>query len=242
MHLDRVARGAGDRPRRWPPRAAPSALRRLDFPALGGPCDDDLYAGRARARAAWPCDDLGRERRRAPARSPRAPARAVPLSASTSSVKSIAVSAFRRRRDQRRAPRRRRIADHAGQLPLRLAALHLRLGVDEIGETLDLGEVELAVEEGAAGELAGLGERSTPAVRCEHIAAPWRRPPGCRAGAVRRRPRRARSSLPRTPGRARDRGSRRSPGRAAAPTSRRAARAHARPARPAPCALGGRIS
>ena len=40
----------------------------------------------------------------------------------------------------------------------RLAALRLGLGVDEIGETFDLGQVELAVLEGAPRELAGLGE------------------------------------------------------------------------------------
>ena len=39
-----------------------------------------------------------------------------------------------------------------------LAALRLGLGVDEIGEALDLGKIELAVLEGAARELAGLGE------------------------------------------------------------------------------------
>ena len=38
----------------------------------------------------------------------------------------------------------------------RLARLRLGLGVDEIGEALDLGEVELAVGEGTGGELAGL--------------------------------------------------------------------------------------
>ena len=40
----------------------------------------------------------------------------------------------------------------------RLAALRLGLGIDEIGKTLDLGQIELAVLEGAARELAGLGE------------------------------------------------------------------------------------
>ena len=39
-----------------------------------------------------------------------------------------------------------------------LLALRLGLGLDEIAETFDLGEVEPAVEEGAAGELAGFGE------------------------------------------------------------------------------------
>jgi hypothetical protein len=48
----------------------------------------------------------------------------------------------------------------------RLAALRFRLGVDEIGEPLDFGQVELAVLEGAARELAGLGE--TRARQGEH--------------------------------------------------------------------------
>ena len=40
----------------------------------------------------------------------------------------------------------------------RLAALRLGLGLHEIGQTFDLGEIELAVLERAAGELARLGE------------------------------------------------------------------------------------
>ena len=37
-----------------------------------------------------------------------------------------------------------------------LAPLRRGLGVDEVGEALDTGQIELAVLEGAAGELAGL--------------------------------------------------------------------------------------
>ena len=39
-----------------------------------------------------------------------------------------------------------------------LAALHLGLGRDQVGDALDLREVELVVVERAAGELAGLGQ------------------------------------------------------------------------------------
>ena len=45
----------------------------------------------------------------------------------------------------------------AARLPERLAPLRLGLGVDEVGEALGFGEVELAVLEGAAGELSRLG-------------------------------------------------------------------------------------
>jgi len=46
----------------------------------------------------------------------------------------------------------------AVELAQGLAALSLGLGGGEVGDRLGLGQVELAVEEGAAGELAGLGE------------------------------------------------------------------------------------
>ena len=48
----------------------------------------------------------------------------------------------------------------------RLAALRIGVGVDQIGETFDGGEVELAVLERAARELAGLG-RAQAVHRCE---------------------------------------------------------------------------
>ena len=48
----------------------------------------------------------------------------------------------------------------------RLTALRLGLGLHEIGQALDLGEIELAVLERAARELAGLGEPR--AVEREH--------------------------------------------------------------------------
>ena len=48
------------------------------------------------------------------------------------------------------------VAEQALQLAQRLAALPLGVGVDQIVETFDLGEIELAVLERAAGEFAGL--------------------------------------------------------------------------------------
>ena len=44
----------------------------------------------------------------------------------------------------------------AAQLPKRLPALRFGVGIDEVRERLDLGEIELAVLERAARELAGL--------------------------------------------------------------------------------------
>ena len=48
--------------------------------------------------------------------------------------------------------------ERAVELAQRLAALRLGLGGGEIGDGLGLGQVELAVQKGAAGEFAGLGE------------------------------------------------------------------------------------
>ena len=64
-------------------------------------------------------------------------------------------------------------AERAVELALRLPALSLRLGVDQVGEALDGREVEAAVEKGAAGELAGLGRAAAGQVgeRPEHGGA-----------------------------------------------------------------------
>ena len=62
----------------------------------------------------------------------------------------------------------------------RLAALRLGLGVDQIGEALGRGQVELAVVEGPAGELAGLGRpqprhgRSAASIAATTARPPWR--------------------------------------------------------------------
>ena len=64
----------------------------------------------------------------------------------------------RLRLDQALAPVFGAIAEQTLQLAQRLAALRIGVGVDQIGEAFDRGEVELAVLERAAGELAGLGQ------------------------------------------------------------------------------------
>ena len=63
---------------------------------------------------------------------------------------------LRQRLDRARAPGLGAVAEQAAHLLERLPALRLGLGADQVGERLDLGEVELAVLEGAARELAGL--------------------------------------------------------------------------------------
>ena len=62
------------------------------------------------------------------------------------------------------------IAEQALQLAQRLTALRVGLGIDQIGETFRLREVELAVLESAAREFAGFRRRGTfdPAERAEH--------------------------------------------------------------------------
>ena len=49
------------------------------------------------------------------------------------------------------------VAEQAFQLPQRLAALPVGVGMDEIVEAFGLGQIELAVLERAPGEFAGLG-------------------------------------------------------------------------------------
>ena len=59
-------------------------------------------------------------------------------------------------------------AEMAVELAQGLAALRLRFGRREIGDRLGLGQVELVVQKGAAGELAGLGEPQSPPRQCRH--------------------------------------------------------------------------
>ena len=61
------------------------------------------------------------------------------------------------RLDQSPPPRLGAVADQAFELTKGQAALRLRFGGDEIGQALDRREIEPAILEGAAGELAGLG-------------------------------------------------------------------------------------
>ena len=76
----------------------------------------------------------------------------------------------RLRFDQRPAPGLGAVADQALELAERLPALRLRLCRDQIGQAFHRREIEPAVLEGAAGELAGFGRPAAldPAERVEH--------------------------------------------------------------------------
>ena len=143
-------------------------LSSVDLPALGGPAITTHSPSRRR--------------------SPRsAPASAAPISsASGRAIASARVDqilrhvAFvgevdggfdlRQRLDRARAPGFGAVAEQAAHLLERLPALRLGLGVDQVGQRLDLGEVELAVLEGAPGELARLRQPQPrdPAERRQH--------------------------------------------------------------------------
>src|SRR4029077_16499804 len=62
-----------------------------------------------------------------------------------------------------RAPGLGAIAEQSLELPERLPALRLGVGADEIRQAFDPGEIELAVLESAARELAGFGGPATGA-------------------------------------------------------------------------------
>ena len=65
---------------------------------------------------------------------------------------------MRQQSQQPRAPAAIERAELAIELAQGLAALRLGLGRDQIGDRFGLGQIELAVQKGAAGEFAGLGE------------------------------------------------------------------------------------
>ena len=97
----------------------------------------------------------------------------------------------RQRLDQPLPPGLGAVAEQALHLAERLPALALRLRRHQVGEAFHRGEIELAVLEGAAGELAGLGRaQALDASRAR--PAPRRSPRGRRATAARPRPRRSR--------------------------------------------------
>ena len=130
------------------------ALRRLDFPALGGPAITICTPSRTRSAAPAVASSAAR------------PARTGANVLGDERVRVIRRDvlseidgrlAFGGRGDQGCAPGRRRVAHDTRKLTLRLAALQVGLGVDQVGEAFDLREVELAVQEGAAGEFARLG-------------------------------------------------------------------------------------
>ena len=132
-----------------------SAFRRLDLPALGAPAmttlnpsrrRSPLLTARWRAIAARSCADdrIGLRR---------------DVGDHVALVGEVETGFDQRlRAHEFRAPAFVERAQRPFGLRQRLAALRFRLGVDEIGKSLDLGQVELAVLEGAARELAGLGE------------------------------------------------------------------------------------
>ena len=76
----------------------------------------------------------------------------------SSSGKSIAGLEVGEDAGQTIAPSTINLTQLAAELPHCLATLCLGLGRGEIGDRLGLQQIELAVEEGAAGEFAGLGE------------------------------------------------------------------------------------
>ena len=78
---------------------------------------------------------------------------------------------MRQQSQQTRAPAAVERAKIAVELAQRLAPLRLGLGRDEIGDRLGLRQVELAVEKGAAGEFAGLGEAQPHPTRAPPISA-----------------------------------------------------------------------
>ena len=101
----------------------------------------------------------------------------------------------RQRLDQPRPPGLGALAEQALELAIGLPALRLGLGADQIGQALDRGEIEPAVLERAAGELAGLGRPAAldPAERRQHAR---RSPRGRHAAAARPCPRRSRCAAP----------------------------------------------
>ena len=154
MHLDHVARRAGDR--RHDRRLAP-----------GDPVEQGRLAGVRRPRnrhhqpVAQPLaargarQRLARFRRAARARSFSAGATRS-SGTSASSEKSIRASTSASASISRARQVSARSPSKPLQLPIGLPALRFGLGADQIGQALDRGEIELAVLEGAARELAGL--------------------------------------------------------------------------------------
>ncbi len=117
----------------------------------------------------------------------------------------------RERADQLLPPGFGALPEQALKLPHRLRALRFGLGEHQIGKALDGGEIEPAVLERAAGELAGLGGPKTPAA-CRALRARPPPPPCPRAGAARPCPRRFRCWVRETTAPAPRRAPRRVPG------------------------------
>ena len=144
-----------------------NALSKARLAGIGRAGDDDPDAVLAAARpAAGPASAASSPRSAAEPRREIAGSGAT----SSSSEKSSAASTCGGEREQPRLPVRHLPAQRAAGQRQRGAALRLGLGLEQVGEPLGLGEVDAAVLEGAAGELAGLGGAQAlhPAERREH--------------------------------------------------------------------------
>ena len=164
-------------------------LSRLDLPALGGPAIATVSPSRRRSprrSSASAARDLVAQRARGRERRPDQVLRHVGL------VREVDPRLDQRQRlDQPRAPHLRLSRQASVELAKRLAALRLGLRIDEVGKSLDGGQVDAAVREGAARELARL--RQTEARRGRRAPPARPRPRrGRRAAAARPCPRRSR--------------------------------------------------
>ena len=129
-------------------------LSRVDLPAFGGPAIATTRPSRSRsprAGASQRFGDLVAKLARDLQRRPDQILRHIGL------VGKIDPRLDQRQRlDQPRAPGLGAVAEQTLELAIGLPALRLGFGADQIGQALDRGEIELAVLEGAARELARL--------------------------------------------------------------------------------------
>ena len=152
MDLDRIARRAGNGrdDRRL---ALGERIEQRRFAGIGRPGDhdghtfaDDLAGSPLRKRRYEICPHRSQQARERPARE----RRHIRL------VGEIDLGLQKRRRfEKRRPPGFRLLPQGAARLAESLTALHFGLGLDQIGKTLDFGQVELAVFEGATRKFAG---------------------------------------------------------------------------------------
>ena len=130
-------------------------LSSVDLPAFGGPAMATTSPSRSRSPrppSASAAHDLVVQRAR------RRERRAHEVLGHIGLVGKIDAGLDQRQRlDQPPPPRLGTVADQALELTKRLAALRRRLGRDQVRQALDRGEIELAVLERTARELARLG-------------------------------------------------------------------------------------
>ena len=238
MHLDHVAGGAGDR-RHDRGLTLRNAIEQRRLAGIGRPGDHHPQA-LAQALAAR---GAGKRRVDLVGQRPSERERAVDeILRHVAFVGKIDRGLdLRQRLDRARAPGLGAIAEQAAHLLQRLPPLRLGVGADQVGERLDLGEVELAVLEGAAGELAGLRhpQARDPAERRQrggdHGAAAVELELGHVLAGLAARRRETTAPAP-------DRSARRRRGRARWPAPPCAAPARGRSAPRAPRGRAGRIS